>query len=562
MKHLFTYLVLFAMLCVPTIASAWNTEQKGLTYTNTSSSEVSVKLSNFDLTAVTIPATITYNNTTYKVTSIEDHGFTDEPMVGKYGWYTSPFYSYTVTECSDEFEYSFSTYYNGTLKSVTFEQPSNIKTIGAGAFEGCSALETITIPSSVETLGQNVFYCCTGLKNVYFQTKQDGTTSIKTIPNKAFYLCTSLTNIELPEGLTTIEDDALRYNFALRSIKLPNTLTTIGAHFLCDASSLQTLTIPASVTKIDGAFLHGCESLRTVYLLGKASYLIASDGDGRETFGANETFCKEKVTNCTFYVTSDNLSSYESNSVWKKVDGTYDADGKSVPNSDRNDIVAIGATRDFTKGKWVTAIFPHDEELSSFGDGTMAAIMKEAHVDATDKNLYHVTFQLVSKIEKDTPYMFCPGDNVTHVMYEVSEIGDEEFKAKMTQSFVTSVIAPEDNAVVKMTGLYTGQALAYLDFYFSGNKFYRVPDNTSISIGNFRCYWHIDVNNVKSDNAKSFSFTLDDSETTGISDVATSEPGIKVDVAIYDLNGRRINTDKANLPKGLFIINGKKVYVK
>lgn len=575
MKHLFTFLVLVAMLCVPTIAEAyytsypnfpdWEEEQDGLIFGKRTTDwglpgDVVVKLKDFTRKEVTIPATIKHNGKTYKVETVADCAFT------KSG---SHFSNYEIETCSGTENITLSYYNNQILESVKFEDPSNITHIGDNAFQGCTALKTITIPNSVETLGRDVFSCCTGLKSVYFQTKDDGKTNITTIPYEAFFFCTALTSLELPEGITTIADKAIMWDVALNSIKLPNTLTTIGSHFLCNAKSLRTLTIPASVTSIDGAFLHGCESLTTVYLLGKASYLQASAGDGSDTFGKNDQLCGNKVTNCTFYVTSDNLSSYEDNSVWKLVDGTYDDNGNSVPSvPDGNDIVAMSNKRDFTGGKWVTAIFPHEVAKSTFGEGTMAAYMESAVIDEADTTLFHVTFRLVDgdNIPANRPLMFYPVNTKSYEMYTGEDISGEDFKMYMTKSFSESVEVDEKSLtkqeyVVKMTGVYAGLPLADLDFYFSNNKFYRV-NGKPVTLGMFRCYWHIFTDNTKTDAAKGFSFALDDDETTGISNVETSEPGIKVDVAVYDMNGRRVNVDKANLPKGLFIIGGKKVYVK
>ena len=47
--------------------------------------------------------------------------------------------------------------------------PKNLKTIGASAFEGCSAIGTITIPESVTSIGANAFKDCSSLELVFFK---------------------------------------------------------------------------------------------------------------------------------------------------------------------------------------------------------------------------------------------------------------------------------------------------------------------------------------------------------------------------------------------------------
>jgi len=570
-----------AMLCAPSLAGAATTfTQDGLTYTVTStrSKEVSVKQNDYTLTSVTIPATVTYGNTTYKVTSIEEYGFTkkctatgskiyDSDVQAYYDEYEgATYWGYKVSRCKDgttDEVYQWSTeYLNSTLKAVTFELPSNVTTISAHAFEACDAIEELVIPNSVTELGFRSFYCCTSLKRCLFQTRDDGTTGITEIPDYAFSHCHALESIELPEGITSIGYSSFQFDFGLLSIKLPNTLTKIGNHFLCCCSSIKSVTIPASVTDISAAAFHGCESLESVYLLGTASALSLTDAaNGANSFSANEVYCKGKVTNCTFYVTSDNLASYESTSddnIWAKVDGTY-KNGESIPNSDGNDIVAIDNKREFTGGKWVTAIFPDEVELTKFGSGTMAATMEKATVSEDDPHLYHVTFKCVDgeQIPAETPLMFYPAQTTSYELYSIDKLNDQSFKLNMTNSFKKQV-SVDDGAVVTMIGRYTGEALSYLDFYYSGGKFYRVPEGKSVALGNFRCYWKIDVDNVKSGNAKGFSYAWDADGSTAISGVEAEPARVTYDV--YDLGGRRVAT--GNMPSGLYIINGKKVLVK
>lgn len=235
----------------------------------------SVSLANFDATSVTIPATVVINGYTYKVTAIDDYGFCQSTKNTQ--TYTYNGKSYTIDGSKDN---------NTVLQSVTFEQPSNITTIGSYAFNSCTKLESIFIPKSVTSMGEAAFKGCISLTDVRFQTKEDGTVNLKKIPTQCFRYC-PFTSIEIPEGITTIGDEAFQFNFYLKTMELPNTLTTIGTHFLCDAKSITTLTIPASVTYIDGAAFHGCENLKTVYLLGPASTLKAKD-DSSKTFGPNK----------------------------------------------------------------------------------------------------------------------------------------------------------------------------------------------------------------------------------------------------------------------------------
>lgn len=513
------------------------------------SGTASVSLDNFKATSVTIPATVVIKGTTYKVTAIDNYGFCQE--TNNTLTYTYNGKSYTIDD---------SNYNNTVLQSVTFEQPSNITTIGSYAFNSCTKLKSIVIPNSVTSMGTAAFKGCISLTDVRFQTNADGTVNLKTIPTQCFRYC-PFTSIEIPEGITTIGDEAFQFNFYLKTMKLPNTLTTIGTHFLCDAKSITTLTIPASVNYIDGAAFHGCENLKTVYLLGPASTLKAND-DSSETFGPNKEQdyapnC-EKVTDCTFWVLGEYMSGYTEDKVWKKVD---------QPNDDGNDIKCIeNTTRTFAQG-WGTAIFPKEvvDFRDTAGDEAKVARMIKAVRDNSDKNLYHLTFQVVEdeNIPAQEPLMIYSPKEWTYTMYNSIDENNDDFKLEMTNPFTTTVtVENEPTSKVHMIGKYLGgEKLVKWDFYFMNDKFWRVPDtDNAATMGSFRCYWKVDRDGIKQDVASFSKMSFGDNTPTAIEGIET-EP-TKVQVEVYDLNGRRIYQKKESLPRGLYIINGKKVIIK
>ena len=90
---------------------------------------------------------------------------------------------------------------------------------------------------------------------------------ITTIGDDAFYGCTRLTSLWIPEGVKRIGDYAFWECENLTIIQLPKTLTTIGARAFLDCKNLTSIVIPEGVTEIgDGAFW-GCIHLTTFTLL-------------------------------------------------------------------------------------------------------------------------------------------------------------------------------------------------------------------------------------------------------------------------------------------------------
>jgi len=73
----------------------------------------------------------------------------------------------------------------------------------------------IIIPEGVTSIGDDAFYDCTNLTSI---TLPD---SVTCIGNGAFSLCSSLTSITIPDSVTSIGDYTFRACTSLTSITLP-----------------------------------------------------------------------------------------------------------------------------------------------------------------------------------------------------------------------------------------------------------------------------------------------------------------------------------------------------
>ena len=130
-------------------------------------------------TEVVIPAEVTHEDNTYKVTAIGYIAFWN----------------------------------NSTLTRVTI--PEGVKTIGPNAFIGCTSLTSITIPEGVTTIEYYAFCDCTSLTNVIIP---EGVTYIG---NRAFIGCTSLKSVSLPASLTVCDQAFYRLNLTKVTFATP-----------------------------------------------------------------------------------------------------------------------------------------------------------------------------------------------------------------------------------------------------------------------------------------------------------------------------------------------------
>jgi|GEM_PF-1477192 len=196
---------------------------------------------------VVIPSSVTYNGTTYSVTSIGDYAFSNCSGL------TSIEIPSSVTSIG---RYAF----RGCTGLTSIEIPSSLTSIGHWAFSGCSSLTSIEIPSSVTSIGDCAFNDCAKLTSIEIPS------SVTSIGSSTFYGCRRLTSITVPSCVTSIGNSAFYGCYSLTSITLPSSLTSIDESAFYGCTGLTDIEIPSSVTSIGKSAFSGCTSLESVTL--------------------------------------------------------------------------------------------------------------------------------------------------------------------------------------------------------------------------------------------------------------------------------------------------------
>ncbi len=116
----------------------------------------------------------------------------------------------------------------------------------------------------------------------------------------AFSDCISLTSVTLPEGLTSIKEDAFSGS-SLASVTLPEGLTSIGGYAFSRCDGLASITIPESVTSIGFDAFGRCTNLTTLEFNAKNCTTCGSSSDPAFPSAVSNLTIGDKVTSIPSY---------------------------------------------------------------------------------------------------------------------------------------------------------------------------------------------------------------------------------------------------------------------
>jgi len=309
-----------------------------------------------------------------------------------------------------------------------------------------------------------------------------------------------------------------------------------------------------------------CENLRLVICEGAVPADLSNN---------KYAFSRVPVKEATLKVPGKGLNAYRVAPVWKDFfkieayDGVYLTDGEEFNNSeDLEDISFVSYTRNFsekTAGNWQCLYVPFDitvtDELLEECD--LAKLYMASYKDANGDGIIADDEPLAIVIGKVTSGKVIRGN--TPVLIKAHNAGElvieqEEVTLHKSESVSLSCSTMEENFI--FTGVYSPVNI---------NGFYTLGTNGQLSLFTQNTNlkpnrWYLEVKSRNGGEAlvnRRIEILVDgEDDTTGIIDIdSESSTLFHQSSTIFTLDGRKVS-DADKLPRGIYIINGKKQYVK
>lgn len=542
MKNKFFTLLLAVMASVGTMFAS-NISVDGIWYdfdSSTQTATVTYRGDSYDSYAneysgsVTIPSSVTYNEMTYSVTTIGENAFqycteltlvTIPNSVTYIAWAAfSACTGLTSVEIPNGViwigHYAFSSCTG--LTSVTI--PNSVKSVGHGAFRYCISLTSVTIPSSVTDIKSEAFANCTSLLDINIESGNLNYCSVDGIvfnKEKTSIICypAGKTNTEynIPNNITSIEDDAFVGCRSLTSVNIPNSVTSIGRSAFQYCTSLTSVTIPSSVTYIGGSSFYGCTGLTSVAIPSSISSIenytfygcvslnsiiipssVTSIGEGAlssctgltsvtnyatkpQTINAN-VFNKIVLSNLTLIIPAQSFEAYKAVDVWKDFgnfeaiqgeEGALYASIAHVYNMAQDSAITMGAFDVVYVASYQNGanIYIKDETGSLViykpGYGLQAGDHVEAGMECT-VNIYHGLYEIVPVSAKEDLTIIQGEAPAPMEAVEVPTLANvNQYVVFKNVSFATDTAFVEGRRHA-VSGIWNDQEINFYNQYFIG----------------------------------------------------------------------------------------------
>lgn len=235
--------------------------------------------------------------------------------------------------------------------------------------------------------------------------------------------------------------------------------------------------------------------------------------------------------------------------------------------SDHTTPISVYVHRNLSSSIWSTLCLPFDIPYNRiekvFGTGTVVAKFSNVDLNGHIINFYTAPVRSEGGIKAGEAYLIKPGRDFTY---------DDPFKVTnvtISRNVQASATADAQHYGYDYCGLLQPTVIkqtvtpAQIPVYISGNHLYK--DTGTTPMKGFRAYFRfpsVYPDGTAAAPAKSMLLNIEEegNMVTAVDKVTVG----KVDGhgEVYNLRGQRVTSSKGHLPKGIYIVDGKKVLVK
>ena len=146
-----------------------------------------------------------------------------------------------------------------------FAPNSSLTTIGEYAFNSCEALTSVVLPKSVKNLKDCAFFNAKALESVTFEEGSQ----LESIGESCFYNCSSLTTLKFSEGteLKSIGYGLLYNAGKIEEVEIPSYNGRLATYTINNCGSLKTLTLPGNIATMETYCVNNCP-IENIYFKG------------------------------------------------------------------------------------------------------------------------------------------------------------------------------------------------------------------------------------------------------------------------------------------------------
>ena len=471
-----------------------------------------------------------------------------------------------------------------TTGSVTIPAEVNgykVTSIGVNAFKNCQELTKVILPESVTIINTDAFAGCVKLAEIIFPSKVsdfnqhifDDTPWYANQPDGPLYINNLLytykgempenTVINVPEGCTSISNMAFASQVNLKGIELPTSLERIGYQAFL-SSGIKEIIIPANCAMIYMRAFKDCGSLEEVTFLGKTGMgagvfskcpnLKTITVNSPEPFNVNANAFYYRIEDindnsiyerATLYVPHGSKEAYQAVAPWSEFQNIVEMDLAPIDNGANVNIgTEINSDTNLDGNVVGNILYIISSGNGEFDPENGCIVVSKPVSDETMNNL--VGKDIFGEDFKD---------QYTGIVFKVAEgKGEIKVMAQTTGNMVLKIKIGNGDPIEKVLG--DKQEITFP---------YNVTEETLVYIyGSTKAAQAKrkmkGLTNTESGTLKIFGIEIT-SEGTGIQNITLDEGPQDV----YSLSGQKVRSqakDLKGLPAGVYIVGGKKIFVK